>query len=101
MELTTPALLFPAISLLMLAYTNRFITLAGLTRELYEEHRKEATDKLAAQIDNLQVRIAVIKHMQIFGALSFFFCVTTMFLLFAGSTIIANIAFAIALLLLL
>ncbi len=101
MELSTPALLFPAISLLMLAYTNRFITLSGLVRELYGEHEKEATEKLAAQIINLQVRIVVIKYMQIFGALSFFFCVITMFLLFAGSTAVANISFAVALVLLL
>lgn len=101
MELTTPALLFPAISLLMLAYTNRFIVLANLVRELYVEYKKDQDKIIAEQIHNLQVRIAVIKNMQIFGALSFFFCVTCMFLLFAGLTVLANVAFAIALVLLL
>lgn len=101
MELTTPALLFPAISLLMLAYTNRFIVLADLMRKLYAEYQEEPDQGVAKQIVNLQVRISLIKYMQICGALSFFFCVTCMFLLFAGSTILANISFAVALLLLL
>lgn len=101
MELTTPALLFPAISLLMLAYTNRFVVLADLMRKLYYEYQENPLEGLAAQINNLQVRISLIKYMQICGALSFFFCVVCMFLLFAGSSILANISFAIALLLLL
>ena len=101
MELTTPALLFPAISLLMLAYTNRFVVLAGLVRELYAEYEEEQNEIIARQIENLQTRITVIKYMQIFGALSFFFCVVCMFLLFAGSTILANVVFSLSLILLL
>lgn len=101
MELTTPALLFPAISLLMLAYTNRFVVLAGLVRELYREYEQEGSEIIAKQIVNLQTRIEVIKHMQIFGALSFFLCVVCMFLLFAGSQVLANIAFCLSLILLL
>ncbi len=102
MELTTPALLFPAISLLMLAYTNRFVVLAGLVRELYHEYKQDDNQILAKQIVNLQTRIQVIKHMQIFGALSFFsFVVVCMFLLFAGSAVLANITFCLSLILLL
>lgn len=101
MELTTPALLFPAISLLMLAYTNRFVVLAGLVRELYAEYEEEQNEIIARQIENLQTRITVIKYMQIFGAFSFFFCVVCMFLLFAGSTILANVVFSLSLILLL
>lgn len=101
MELTTPALLFPAISLLMLAYTNRFVVLADLIRKLYYEYQVQEQKMLADQIANLQIRVSLIKYMQICGALSFFFCVICMFLLFAGSSILANISFAIALLLLL
>lgn len=40
-SLTTPALLFPAISLLLLAYTNRFLTLAGLIRNLYKLYKEQ------------------------------------------------------------
>jgi hypothetical protein len=100
-DLTTPALLFPAISLLMLAYTNRFITLAGLVRELHSEYQKTPSDILSGQIHNLQQRIAIIKYMQIFGAMSFFFCVVSMFLIFAGMGIPANYIFGLSLLLLL
>jgi hypothetical protein len=99
--LTTPALLFPAISLLMLAYTNRFIVLAGLMRDLYGEYQKEPDDIIATQLLNLRVRISIIKNMQIFGALSFFFCVACMFLIFAGSIMLANFTFGISLILLL
>ncbi len=101
MELTTPSLLFPAISLLMLAYTNRFLVLANLSRELYAEYKQNPDERIAAQITNLQVRNRLTKNMQIFGALSFLFCVVCMFLLFAGIHGLANVAFGIALLLLL
>lgn len=101
MELTTPSLLFPAISLLMLAYTNRFLVLANLARELYAKYQEQPDQRLAAQIANLQVRNRLTKNMQICGALSFLFCVVCMFLLFAGIETLANWSFAIALLLLL
>ena len=75
LTLTTPALLFPAISLLMLAYTNRFIVLAQLVRDLHREYTKQPNPALEGQINNLRSRIVIIKNMQIYGALSFFFCV--------------------------
>ncbi len=100
-DLTTPALLFPAISLLMLAYTSRFITLAGLVRELYSEYKNDPNHILAGQIHNLQKRIGIIKYMQICGGLSFFFCVASMFLMFAGSILLANYIFGFSLILLL
>ncbi len=99
--LTTPALLFPAISLLMLAYTNRFVVLAGLIRELYARYQEDSSEKLEGQIVNLQLRINIIKYMQIFGAFSFFFCVVCMFLIFAGSQTGAYWLFALSLVLLL
>ncbi len=99
--LTTPALLFPAISLLMLAYTNRFVVLAGLVRELYAKFAEEGGEKLEGQIVNLQFRIGLIKYMQIFGALSFFFCVVCMFLIFAGGMDAAYVVFGVSLILLL
>ncbi len=101
LTLTTPALLFPAISLLMLAYTNRFVVLAQLVRELYHRYRLEPDPNLAAQIQNLRLRISIIRWMQISGALSFFFCVASMFMLFAGSVLAAQLIFAFSLLLLL
>jgi hypothetical protein len=35
LPITTPALLFPAISLLMISYTARFLHLANLARSLH------------------------------------------------------------------
>ncbi|ABN53725.1 MAG TPA: DUF2721 domain-containing protein [Hungateiclostridium thermocellum] len=101
MELTTPALLFPAISLLMLAYTNRFVVLAQLIRELYAKYKENPDEVTKGQLYNLKRRIVIIKNMQIFGALSFFFCVTCMFLIFFKVMFLADIVFGISLLLLL
>ncbi len=101
MELTTPALLFPAISLLMLAYTNRFLTLAQLVRELHARYKQETNRLIAGQIENLRRRLVIIKYMQLFGALSFLFCVVAMFLIFAGKENLINVVFGSSLILLL
>lgn len=101
MELTTPALLFPAISLLMLAYTNRFLTLAQLVRELHARYKQETNQLIAGQIENLRRRLVIIKYMQLFGALSFLFCVVVMFLIFAGKENLINVVFGSSLILLL
>src|SRR5690349_22746601 len=82
-SLTTPALLFPAISLLMLAYTNRFLTIATIISNLHDRYRNEATDNLLGQIANLRFRIYLICNMQIFVVLRLLFCVISMFALFS------------------
>jgi hypothetical protein len=84
LTLTTPALLFPAIYLLLLAYTNRFLTLAALIRELYARYRTQPDPKIKGQLANLRYRIVIIRNMQVFGISSFFGCVLCMFVLFAG-----------------
>lgn len=101
LTLTTPALLFPAISLLLLAYTNRFLTLAALMRELYASHRTQPDPKIKRQLDNLRYRIVLIRNMQVCGVASFFLCVLCMFLLFAGQPTIGQWVFGASLLLLL
>ena len=98
-SLTTPALLFPAISLLMLAYTNRFLTLATIIRNLHDRYKNDANDNLLGQIANLRYRIYLIRNMQIFGVLSLVFCVMSMFALFAGWVSGGQWTFAIALIL--
>lgn len=97
MDLTTPALLFPALSLLLLAYTNRFLALASLIRTLHQEYATDRSRIVIGQIRNLQRRISLIKVMQIFGVLSLLLCVVTMFLLFFGLEIIGDIVFAMSL----
>lgn len=98
-SLTTPALLFPAISLLMLAYTNRFLTIATIIRGLHDRYKSEANENLLGQIANLRYRIYLIRNMQIFGVLSLLFCVISMFALFAGWIAGGQWTFAIALIL--
>lgn len=97
--LTTPALLFPAISLLLLAYTNRFLTIATIIRNLHDRYRNEATDNLLGQIANLRYRTYLIRNMQIAGVLSLLFCVISMFALFAGWIMWGQWTFAFALIL--
>ncbi|HET9910652.1 MAG TPA: DUF2721 domain-containing protein [Anaerolineales bacterium] len=99
LTLTTPALLFPAISLLLLAYTNRFLTIATIIRNLHDRYKNEATDNLLGQIANLRYRTYLIRNMQIAGVLSLLFCVISMFVLFAGWITAGQWTFAIALIL--
>ncbi len=101
LTLTTSALLFPAISLLLLAYTNRFLTLAALMRELYARYKAEPDPKILAQLANLRYRIVIIRNMQACGVSSFFFCVLCMFVLFAGQPTLGKWIFAGSLILLL
>ena len=100
LELTTPALLFPAISLLLLAYTNRFLTLAGLIRELHGRYLEGHEDTVLGQIVNLRARVRLIRAMQALGVVSFFGCVLCMFSLFFGLLLVAQGVFALSLLLL-
>lgn len=92
--LTTPALLFPAISLLFLAYTNRFLTLANLTRDLYARYKADPDPKIRGQLHNLRYRISIIRHMQIFGVLAFFGSALCMLVLFAGLEVAGKYLFA-------
>jgi len=100
MEITinTPALLFPAISLLMLAYTNRFLALASLIRNLHSNY-KNHTDKegVLKQIKNLRLRLKLIRQMQLFGVLSLFLCVLSMFFVYERFNFWANFLFAFSL----
>ena len=99
-DISTPALLFSAITLLILAYTNRFLALASLIRQyvaLYKENKDENTLR---QIRNFRARLRVIKYTQIFGVVSFLFCVICMFLIFVGLLMAAEIAFGASLILL-
>lgn len=73
-SLTTPALLFPAISLLLLAYTNRFLALASLIRNLHARYMGEKDIKIKAQISNLRKRVILIRNMQLLGISSLFLC---------------------------
>jgi hypothetical protein len=100
LTLTTPALLFSAISLLLLAYTNRFLTIATLVRNLHAQFKQDPSHILYGQIDNLRKRINLIRSMQIYGLASLLFCVLCMFLIYIGRMLFAEIIFGIGLVLL-
>lgn len=79
-SLTTPALLFPAISLLMLAYTNRFIVISQLIRNLYQQHQQTPSRFMRLQIEHLRTRVRLIRAMQAWGAIAFILCTFSMLL---------------------
>jgi hypothetical protein len=99
-SINTPALLFPAISLLMLAYTNKFLAVANLIRNLHNQYLKENDNAsiLKAQIRNLKLRLNLLKYMQGLGVLSFFFCVLCMSFIFFGNQTYTLIIFSLSLL---
>ena len=82
LPIATPSLLFPAISLLMLAYTNRFLALATIIRNLHAAWRENRDPLLEAQISNLRGRIVLIRNMQAAGVLSLIACTLSMVFLF-------------------
>jgi len=94
LTLTTPAILFPTISLLMVAYTNRFLTIAGRIRSLHDSYKTSPNQILIAQINSLRKRVQLIRNMQALGLISLFLCVLCMFVLFAGHILAAKIIFA-------
>ncbi len=96
---TTPALLFPAISLLLLAYTNKFLAIASLIRNLHSRYQQEHEPVLIQQILTLRQRLFLIRMMQIFAILSFLMCFSCMFLLFWEQVQLATWAFALSLVL--
>ena len=100
LTLTTPALLFSAISLIMLAYTNRFLAYAAVIRNLHDKYLEKMDDSLIEQIKNLKLRLNLTRWMQIFGITSLLLCVLTMFLIYIKYQVLAVWIFGVALLLL-
>ena len=100
LDLTTPSLLFSAISLILLAYTNRFLSYASVVRALKEKHQQTHDPKDIAQIANLRKRLYLTRSMQILGILSLLLCVIAMFFIYVSWQVYAAWIFGIALLLL-
>ncbi len=89
-----PGLLFPAISLLMLAYTNRFLGLTAASRGLVSQYRKQPDIRLLQQVQSLRERLSLVRHTQALGVTSLLFCTGCLFALFLNSQPIARLAFA-------
>ncbi len=91
--LTTPAVLFPAISLLLLAYTNRFLAISTLIRNLKKKYDEDGEAHVLGQIRNLRRRIFLIRNMQGLGVFALFLCVLSMFFIFESRPITARYIF--------
>ncbi|MEQ9465909.1 MAG: DUF2721 domain-containing protein [Ekhidna sp.] len=99
--LTTPALLFPAISLLLLAYTNRFLAIATLIRQLHRSYLDNPKSVLEGQLKNLRKRLFLIRAMQLFGVMSLLLCVLAMFFIYLQIGEWGSLIFGVSLVLLL
>ncbi len=98
--INTPALFFPAISLIMLAYTNRFLALASRVRDLHAKYQEGNNQKMIhGQIRNLRYRIRLIKNMQLFGVISFLCCIFSMYFIFINRMGWANMMFGLGMVL--
>jgi hypothetical protein len=100
LSLTTPSLLFSAISLLMLAYTNRFLSYAQLVRNLKEKVIEDKNSVALPQIANLRKRLNLIQSMQVYGIMSLLLCVVSMFFIYIKMYNAAGYIFGVALILL-
>lgn len=100
LTLTTPSILFSAISLIMLAYTNRFLAYATVIRNLKFEHESNPTAITERQIENLRKRLYITRSMQIFGVMSLLLCVVCTLFIYVGWQLAAVYIFGVALLLL-
>jgi hypothetical protein len=99
LNIQTPALLFPAVSLLLLAYTNKFLAIASLIRKLVSDYEKKQKIKHLEQIRSLRRRLMLIRWMQVFGVSSMLLCVVTMFFIYENWQVWAKILFAASLVL--
>jgi hypothetical protein len=100
LTLTTPALLFSSISLIMLAYTNRFLAYANTIRNLHTAYKQDPSKIIKAQIVNLRKRLYLTRSMQIFGITSLLLCVLSMFFIYIRQEFLAVWIFGLALILL-
>ncbi|MFI8377611.1 DUF2721 domain-containing protein [Leeuwenhoekiella sp. NPDC079379] len=97
LSLSIPALLFPAISLTMLAYNARYLAIAALIRELHKRYQDSSSSPVKKQIKQLRKRLGIIKAMQAMAIVSFLLAVITMFFIYIERSFLANIVFGISL----
>lgn len=98
LTITTPALLFPTVSLILLAYTNRFLAVAALIRKLAAQYKDDHNENIADQIKSLRLRVRLIRDMQMLSIFALFLSVVCMFSLFIGEVVLAKYIFSASLL---
>lgn len=99
LTITTPAMMFPAISLLLLAYTNRYLTIANRVRSLFDSYQSQPDDIILRQIKSLRSRLNLIRWTQVSGVMSLLLCVAVIFAMYIKLTALAHIVFGVSLLL--
>lgn len=98
LSLSIPALLFPAISLTMLAYNARYLAIAALIRQLHKKYQETASESVGLQVKKLSKRLTLIKNMQAAAIFSFLLSVVTMGLIYLKLATLANLVFGVSLL---
>ena len=98
LTLITPTFLFSAVSLILLAYTNRYLAYTSLVRNLKVKYMENKSSVTKAEIENLKKRLKLTRLMQLYGVASLLLCVATMFLIYIGSQTVSVVIFAVALL---
>lgn len=98
LSLSIPALLFPAISLSMLAYNARYLAIAALIRQLHKEFKQTESKSVRLQVKQLEKRLNIIKNMQAVAIISFLLSAITMFLIYIEQEFWANTVFGASLL---
>ena len=98
LHIETPALLFSATSLILLAYTNRFLTVATIVRGLKKTYKEKENKMILLEIKNLNLRLTLIRYMQMAGVMSLFLSVFTMLLLFLDQQLFGIYLFGFSLL---
>lgn len=95
-SINTPALLFPAISLVLLAYTNRYLALASRIRSLHDKYLEKGVNDLVlhGQIKSIRYRLKLIRNMQMLGMIAIITCIFCIFLIYIERTGIAHVLFA-------
>lgn len=98
LSLSIPALLFPAISLTMLAYNARYLAIAALIRQLHQKYQETGSKSIGLQVKQLSTRLSIIKNMQATAIFSFLLAVVTMSLIYMDLSFWANLVFSLSLL---
>ncbi len=101
MELTisTPAILFSTVSLMMIAFTNRYLAIASLIRELHDKFRISPDENYVAQIKHLHRRVHIIRNIQFIIVSSLLLSAISMLFIYLHYQYVAQVLFFIALLL--
>lgn len=96
--LTTPALLFPAIAILMLGYVNRYLGTASVIRTFKKDYDAGYKHiEVVSQINILKKRIELSRQMLTAGILALLFACLSMFLIFAGLQLAGIVIFSLSL----